>query len=81
MAVLAGLSAVDWVVPFEEDTPQRVIARLLPDVLVKGGDYTIEEIAGGTEVIENGGQVKVLTFEDGVSTTGIIERITQNKLR
>ncbi|APD94822.1 bifunctional heptose 7-phosphate kinase/heptose 1-phosphate adenyltransferase [Alteromonas mediterranea] len=81
MAVLAGLSAVDWVVPFEEDTPQRVITRLLPDVLVKGGDYTIEEIAGGTEVMENGGQVKVLTFEDGVSTTGIIERITQNKLR
>ncbi|MEA3381126.1 MAG: bifunctional D-glycero-beta-D-manno-heptose-7-phosphate kinase/D-glycero-beta-D-manno-heptose 1-phosphate adenylyltransferase HldE [Pseudomonadota bacterium] len=81
MAVLAGLSAVDWVVPFEEDTPQRVIARLLPDVLVKGGDYTIGEIAGGTEVMENGGQVKVLTFEDGVSTTGIIERITQNKLR
>ncbi len=61
--------------------PQRAIARLLPDVLVKGGDYTIEEIAGGTEVMENGGQVKVLTFEDGVSTTGIIERITQNKLR
>lgn len=81
MAVLAGLSAVDWVVPFEEDTPQRVIARLLPDILVKGGDYTIEEIAGGVEVMANGGEVKVLTFEDGVSTTGIIERITQNKLR
>jgi len=54
---------------------------LLPDVLVKGGDYKIEEIAGGTDVLENGGEVKVLTFEDGVSTTGIIERITQNKLR
>ena len=81
MAVLAGLSAVDWVVPFEEDTPQRIIARLLPDVLVKGGDYTVDEIAGGREVLENGGDVKVLTFEDGVSTTGIIERITQNKLR
>jgi len=81
MAVLAGLSAVDWVVPFEEDTPQRVIARLLPDVLVKGGDYKIEDIAGGTDVLENGGEVKVLTFEDGVSTTGIIERITENKLR
>jgi D-beta-D-heptose 7-phosphate kinase/D-beta-D-heptose 1-phosphate adenosyltransferase len=80
MAVLAGLSAVDWVVPFEEDTPQRLIARLLPDVLVKGGDYTVDEIAGGTEVIENGGEVKVLNFEDGVSTTGIIERITKNKL-
>ncbi|NDV91390.1 bifunctional D-glycero-beta-D-manno-heptose-7-phosphate kinase/D-glycero-beta-D-manno-heptose 1-phosphate adenylyltransferase HldE [Alteromonas sp. 345S023] len=80
MAVLAGLSAVDWVVPFEEDTPQRLIARLLPDVLVKGGDYTVEEIAGGAEVIENGGEVKVLNFEEGVSTTGIIERITKNKL-
>ncbi|AIF99591.1 heptose 1-phosphate adenyltransferase [Alteromonas australica] len=80
MAVLAGLSAVDWVVPFEEDTPQRLIARLLPDILVKGGDYKIEDIAGGKEVIENGGEVKVLTFEDGVSTTGIIERITKNKL-
>ena len=80
MAVLAGVSAVDWVVPFEEDTPQRLIARLLPDILVKGGDYKIEDIAGGKEVIENGGEVKVLTFEDGVSTTGIIERITKNKL-
>ena len=81
MAVLAGLSAVDWVVPFEEDTPQRLIARLLPDILVKGGDYKVEDIAGGKEVMANGGRVEVLSFEDGVSTTGIIERITQNKLR
>ncbi|GEA05610.1 bifunctional protein HldE [Alteromonas sp. KUL42] len=81
MAVLAGLSAVDWVVPFDEDTPQRLIARLLPDILVKGGDYHVNDIAGGKEVIANGGQVRVLSFEDGVSTTGIIERITQNKLR
>ena len=80
MAVLAGLSAVDWVVPFTEDTPQRLIASLLPDILVKGGDYQIDEIAGGKEVIANGGEVQVLTFEDGVSTTGIIERITRNKL-
>jgi len=80
MAVLAGLSAVDWVVPFAEDTPQRLIARLLPDVLVKGGDYQINDIAGGKEVMENGGEVNVLSFEDGVSTTGIIERITKNKL-
>ena len=50
-------------------------------MLVKGGDYKIEDIAGGTEVQANGGEVKVLTFEDGVSTTGIIERITENKLR
>ncbi|NKF52046.1 bifunctional D-glycero-beta-D-manno-heptose-7-phosphate kinase/D-glycero-beta-D-manno-heptose 1-phosphate adenylyltransferase HldE [Shewanella sp. WXL01] len=78
MAVLAGLAAVDWVVPFSEDTPQRVIAKLLPDLLVKGGDYKIEEIAGGKEVIEAGGVVKVLSFEDGVSTTKIIENIKAN---
>ena len=75
MAVLAGLSSVDWVVPFTEDTPQRVIAKLLPDLLVKGGDYKIEEIAGGKEVMEAGGEVRVLCFEDGVSTTKIIENI------
>ena len=75
MAVLAGLASVDWVVPFSEDTPQRVIARLLPDLLVKGGDYKVEDIAGGAEVLANGGQVKVLGFEDGVSTTAIIQNI------
>ncbi|WP_394129190.1 bifunctional D-glycero-beta-D-manno-heptose-7-phosphate kinase/D-glycero-beta-D-manno-heptose 1-phosphate adenylyltransferase HldE [Shewanella maritima] len=78
MAVLAGLGAVDWVVPFTEDTPQRVIAKLLPDLLVKGGDYKIEEIAGGKEVIAAGGVVKVLCFEDGISTTKIIENIMAN---
>jgi D-beta-D-heptose 7-phosphate kinase/D-beta-D-heptose 1-phosphate adenosyltransferase len=75
MAVLAGLGAVDWVVPFSEETPQQLIANILPDVLVKGGDYKVHEIAGGQEVIENGGEVKVLIFEDGVSTTGIISQI------
>ncbi|NMP32260.1 bifunctional D-glycero-beta-D-manno-heptose-7-phosphate kinase/D-glycero-beta-D-manno-heptose 1-phosphate adenylyltransferase HldE [Thalassotalea sp. M1531] len=75
MAVLAGLGAVDWVVEFSEDTPQRVIANILPDVLVKGGDYKVEEIAGGKEVIEAGGEVKVLNFEQGISTTDIINTI------
>lgn len=75
MAVLAGLAAVDWVVSFSEDTPQRLIASLLPDVLVKGGDYRVEEIAGGQEVMEAGGEVRVLHFEEGVSTTGIISQI------
>ena len=79
MAVLAGLSAVDWVVPFSEETPQRLIAGILPDVLVKGGDYKVEEIAGGMEVLENGGVVKVLHFEEGVSTTGIIETIVKQQ--
>lgn len=79
MAVLAGLEAVDWVVPFSEDTPQRVIAEILPSLLVKGGDYKPEEIAGGKEVIADGGAVKVLNFEDGCSTTKIIESIKKNE--
>lgn len=73
MAVLSGMGAVDWVVPFKEDTPERVISELLPDILVKGGDYKVEEIAGGKQVIANGGEVKILDFVDGVSTTGIID--------
>jgi len=75
MAVLAGLGAVDWVVPFSEDTPQRLIANILPNVLVKGGDYKVEEIAGGQEVIAAGGEVRVLNFEEGISTTEIINTI------
>ena len=77
MAVLAGLGAVDWVVPFSEDTPQRLIANILPNTLVKGGDYKVEDIAGGAEVIAAGGDVKVLNFEDGISTTKIINAIRQ----
>lgn len=75
MAVLAGLGAVDWVVPFSEDTPQRLIAQTLPDMLVKGGDYEVEQIAGHREVLDNGGEVKILGFEDGCSTTAIIKTI------
>lgn len=75
MAVLSGLGAVDWVVSFGEDTPQRLIANILPDTLVKGGDYTVDEIAGGAEVLSAGGEVKVLNFEDGISTTEIINII------
>ncbi|MBA6263020.1 bifunctional D-glycero-beta-D-manno-heptose-7-phosphate kinase/D-glycero-beta-D-manno-heptose 1-phosphate adenylyltransferase HldE [Colwellia sp. Bg11-12] len=75
MAVLAGLGAVDWVVSFSEDTPQRIISNILPDILVKGGDYKVEDIAGGKEVIANGGDVKVLNFEEGISTTDIINSI------
>lgn len=75
MQVLSGLGAVDWVVPFSEDTPTRLIEAVLPDVLVKGGDYAPEQIAGGEAVIANGGEVKVLGFEDGVSTTAMISTI------
>jgi len=75
MAVLSGLGAVDWVVSFSEDTPQRLIANILPNTLVKGGDYKVEEIAGGKEVIAAGGEVKVLNFEEGISTTEMIKTI------
>ena len=75
MLVLAGLAAVDWVVPFADDTPAALIAAVLPAVLVKGGDYRPEEIAGAREVLENGGEVRVLSFRDGHSTSRIIDKL------
>ncbi|MDH3767291.1 MAG: D-glycero-beta-D-manno-heptose 1-phosphate adenylyltransferase, partial [Gammaproteobacteria bacterium] len=75
MAVLAGLAAVDWVVAFADDTPQELICRVLPDVLVKGGDYKAEQIAGADCVEQAGGTVEVLVFREGRSTSSIIERI------
>ena len=62
-----------------EDTPERLICRLLPDLLVKGGDYIPEDIAGYQCVKDNGGDVKVLGFEDGVSTTEIIDVIRSSE--
>ncbi|MGI9341959.1 MAG: bifunctional D-glycero-beta-D-manno-heptose-7-phosphate kinase/D-glycero-beta-D-manno-heptose 1-phosphate adenylyltransferase HldE [Gammaproteobacteria bacterium] len=75
MAVLAGLASVDWVVPFADDTPAELIGRVLPDVLVKGGDYQPDQIAGADAVRANGGRVEVLTFREGRSTTSIIEAL------
>ncbi len=75
MLVLAGLAAVDWVVPFSEDTPAELISAVLPDILVKGGDYRPDEIAGGSEVLGNGGEVRVLAFRDGHSTTRILDQM------
>ena len=75
MAVLAGLAAVDWVVPFAEDTPAELIARVLPDILVKGGDYRSDEIAGGQAVLDNGGEVRILGLKEGRSTSAIIDAI------
>ena len=75
MAVLAGLASVDWVVPFSEDTPEALICAVKPDLLVKGGDYRPEEIAGYDCVVNNGGEVKVLQFLPGVSTSHIVEAI------
>jgi D-beta-D-heptose 7-phosphate kinase/D-beta-D-heptose 1-phosphate adenosyltransferase len=75
MAVLAGLAAVDWVVSFTQDTPAEVIERILPNVLVKGGDWRPEDIVGGDVVRGNGGEVRVLTFKEGRSTSALIEAI------
>jgi D-beta-D-heptose 7-phosphate kinase/D-beta-D-heptose 1-phosphate adenosyltransferase len=74
MSVLEGVGAIDWVTWFDEDTPKEIIEFLTPDVLVKGGDYTIETIVGAEHVLAHGGEVKVLTFVDGYSTTAIIEK-------
>lgn len=73
--LLASLQIVDAVVLFEEDTPLLLISSVLPDVLIKGGDYTVEQIAGAKEVIAAGGRVVINPILEGFSTTGIIEQI------
>jgi D-beta-D-heptose 7-phosphate kinase/D-beta-D-heptose 1-phosphate adenosyltransferase len=78
MEMLAALESVDWVISFEEDTPQSVICTVKPDILVKGGDYQANQIAGADCVWAAGGEVQVLSFWDGHSTTKIIERLQQN---
>jgi D-beta-D-heptose 7-phosphate kinase/D-beta-D-heptose 1-phosphate adenosyltransferase len=75
MALLGALSVVDWVVAFGEDTPEKLIAEVLPDVLVKGGDYTPETIAGARAVLESGGTVEVLSYREGRSTSAIVDAI------
>lgn len=72
MSVLAALKCVDWVVPFSEDTPERLIRRLRPDVLAKGGDYRPEEIAGHDAVVRSGGEVRVLQYVPGLSSSELI---------
>ncbi|MBK4764789.1 MAG: bifunctional D-glycero-beta-D-manno-heptose-7-phosphate kinase/D-glycero-beta-D-manno-heptose 1-phosphate adenylyltransferase HldE [Pantoea sp. Brub] len=78
MIVLSALKSVDWVVVFEEDTPQQLISEILPDLLVKGGDYSITDIVGSKEVLANGGEVRILKFEKCTSTTDIIKIISNN---
>ncbi len=76
MEMLAALECVDWVLPFKNDTPKQEIDQLLPDILAKGGDYSdITTIAGHESVLANGGEVKLLSFVEGHSTTSIIESI------
>ena len=73
--MLAALACVDYVIPFAEDTPERLITQLLPDILVKGGDYRADQIAGAAAVLAAGGEVRVLEFLPGHSTTQLIDKI------
>jgi len=77
MRMLAALRCVDWVVAFTEDEPTRLICDIAPDILVKGGDNVVDKIPGGNCVREAGGQVMVLTYVDGISTTKIIDSIKE----
>jgi D-glycero-beta-D-manno-heptose 1-phosphate adenylyltransferase len=73
--ILASLAIVDAVILFAEDTPLELVKAVMPDVMVKGGDYTVEQIEGAKEVIENGGRVVINPIVEGFSSTGIIEQI------
>lgn len=76
--VIAALGAVDYVIVFDDISPREVIAAILPDVLVKGADWGVDEIIGREEVEAAGGKVMRLPFVDGISTSRIIERIVQS---
>jgi rfaE bifunctional protein nucleotidyltransferase chain/domain len=77
--LMASLVLTDAVILFDQDTPLELIKALLPDVLVKGGDYTLEQIVGAKEVIDHGGEVKIVPILEGFSTTGIIEKMQTMK--
>jgi D-beta-D-heptose 7-phosphate kinase/D-beta-D-heptose 1-phosphate adenosyltransferase len=79
MAVLAGLGAVDWVISFPEATPENLLAQVKPDVLVKGGDYSVDQVVGADIVSAYGGKVKVLGLVENSSTTAIVEKIRSNE--
>ena len=74
-SLLSAIESVDLVVMFEEQTPENLIKDIVPDILVKGGDYNIEDIVGYQTVMQNGGQVKTLSFYDGYSSTNYINKI------
>lgn len=75
MTLLGGLAAVDWVVPFSGDTPRELLGLLQPDVLVKGGDYGLEQVVGADIVLGYGGMVKVLSLVEDCSTSALVEKI------
>ena len=73
--MLAGLASVDWVVSFDGDTPEELLQMLTPDVLVKGGDYGIDQVVGADIVRSAGGEVKVLSLVEDCSTSALVEKI------
>ena len=77
--MLAGLAAVDAVTIFGEDTPLALIEALLPDVLVKGGDYRLDDIVGAPEVVAAGGEVVIAPLVPGRSTTSILQRVQEGE--
>ena len=77
--LLASLACVDFVILFDEDTPEQLIHTVWPDVLVKGGDYTIDTIVGADFVLQNGGTVTTIPFVDGYSTTSTLNKINHQK--
>jgi len=78
LEVLESIEDIDHLLPFSEETPQRIIAALLPDVLVKGGDWKPEEVVGKEEVEQAGGRVVIISHLEGRSTSEIVERIIQS---
>ena len=79
MAIVGSLASVDWVISFDEDDPNLLVKALSPDVLVKGGDNDADDIGGGAHVLASGGEVRVLPFIEGSSTTAIIEKLVSEQ--
>lgn len=79
--ILSSLRSVDYTVIFDEDTPLKVIESILPDILVKGGDWSVDQIVGSQVVLANGGQVRSLQFVEGRSTTKVVEKMKEPSLK
>ena len=79
MRILASLEFVDCVILFDQDTPLELISLFLPDILVKGNDYSIGNIVGADVVMKNGGRVDTISLVEGQSTSGIIDKILESK--
>ncbi len=79
MLLMASLEVVDAVILFEEETPQTLIEKILPDVLVKGGDYKLEDVVGRKTIEQHGGKVEIVPLEEGYSTSKLIEKLRGEK--